>query len=209
MLRALFACFQNAGRQNYARHRDFGTGWHNESNMMQLAEETTLAKVRLHWGIFIPVVLVALFMVVATLPFIFIAQAADHAMSQMARQFNQPTAIPRLRLIWLLPLVPDFVIVPGLLLATWFAYSKSEVTLTNRRLVFRTGFFSRRSGEVPLENVEAIYISEPLFGRLFGYGTIMVTTVGGAHFSLSFIGSPETFHSTLQKAVLHVKSVKR
>jgi uncharacterized membrane protein YdbT with pleckstrin-like domain len=176
--------------------------------MMELQQERTLAKVRLHWGIFIPVVLVAFGMVAATLPFIFITQAADHAMSQMARQFNQPSAMPRLHLIWLLPLIPDFVIVPGLLLATWFAYSKSEVTLTNRRLVFRTGFFSRRSGEVPLENVEAIYISEPLFGRMCGYGTVMVTTVGGARFPLSFIGSPQTFHSTLQKAVLDVKSVK-
>ena len=47
--------------------------------MMKLQQETTLAKVRLHWGIFIPVVLFAFFLVVATLPFIFLARSADRA----------------------------------------------------------------------------------------------------------------------------------
>jgi uncharacterized membrane protein YdbT with pleckstrin-like domain len=177
--------------------------------MMELRQEITLAKVRLHWGIFIPVLLFAFGPLVALLPLIFILHGFLHSLTQMEMRVNQSPSIGSLNVIWLLPLVPYLVIVIGLLLGTWFSYSKSEVTLTNRRLVFRTGFLSRRSGELPLENVESIYISEALFGRLFGYGTIMVTTVGGAHFSLSFIGSPQTFHSTLQKAVLDVKSVKR
>ncbi len=176
---------------------------------MELEQETTLVKVRLHWGIFIPVLLVACVLIVGTLPFIFIARAADNALSQIARQFNQAPGIPRLNLIWLVPLVPDFVIVPGLFLGTWIAYLKSEVTLTNRRLVFRTGFLSRRSGELPLENVESIFISEPLLGRMCGYGTVTVTTVGGASFPLWFIGSPQSFHSMLQKAVLNAKNSSR
>jgi hypothetical protein len=81
--------------------------------------------------------------------------------------------------------------------------------LTDRRLVFRTGFLSRRSGELPLENIESIYISEPFLGRLCGYGTVTVTTVGGAHFRLWFIGSPQSFHARLQKAVLDAKNCSR
>jgi hypothetical protein len=115
-------------------------------------------------------------------------------------------ANPRLNLIWLSALVPYLVVVLALLLGTWFSFSKSEVTLTNRRLVFRTGFLSRRSGELPLENVESIYISEPLLGRLCGYGSVTVTSVGGAAFPLWFIGCPQSFHSTLQKAVLNARN---
>ena len=177
--------------------------------MMELQQETTLAKVRLHWGIFIPVVLWAFGLVVASLPFMLIGNALGKDLSQMEMRFNQSAGIPRLNLIWLSVLVPYFVIVLGLLLGTWFSYLKSEVTLTDRRLVFRTGFLSRRSGELPLENVESIYISEPLLGRMFGYGTVTVTTVGGAGFPLSFIGSPQRFHSTLQKAVLDAKNSLR
>lgn len=41
-----------------------------------------------------------------------------------------------------------------------------------------TGFLNKISGELPLENVESIYIAEPLFGRILGYGTVAVTSVG-------------------------------
>ena len=42
-----------------------------------------------------------------------------------------------------------------------------------------------------------------------GYGSVTVTTVGGAAFPLWFIGSPQIFHSTLQKAVLDAKNAIR
>jgi uncharacterized membrane protein YdbT with pleckstrin-like domain len=174
--------------------------------MMESQQETTLAKVRLHWAFFIPVLGFAVGPILALLPFIFVMRGLLNVLGQMGTRLNQPSGMPSFYLIWLLPLVLYFVIVLVLLLGTWFTYSKSEVTLTNRRLVFRTGFLSRRSGELPLENVESIYIHEPLLGRIFGYGTVMVTTVGGARFPMWFIGCPQSFHSTLQKAVLNAKN---
>jgi uncharacterized membrane protein YdbT with pleckstrin-like domain len=99
--------------------------------------------------------------------------------------------------------------VVGIFLATWIAYTKSELVLTDRRLLFRTGFLSNRSGDVPLENVESIYLSEPFLGRLVGYGTVAVTTIGGATFLLAFIGEPQQFHSKLQEWVAKAKSSSR
>jgi hypothetical protein len=172
---------------------------------MGLEQETELTKVRQHWGMFIPVLLFAFALVLALLPFIFIFHAADDVLLQLGRRLNQPPIAPRLNRVWMLALVPYSMMFLGSLLGTWLSYSKSEVTLTNRRLIFRTGFLSRRSGELPLENIESIFMAEPLLGRLCGYGTVMVTTVGGARFPLSFIGTPRSFHSTLQKAVLNAK----
>ncbi len=174
--------------------------------MMERQEETTLARVRLHWAIFVPLALIALLPILASLPVIFLVHRLLSTLEQSGMRFNQPPGNPSLGLIWLLPLVPYLVVVLGLLLGTWLSYSKSEVTLTNRRLLFRTGFLSRRSGELPLENVESIYIHEPLMGRVFGYGTVMVSTVGGANFPMWFIGSPQGFHATLQTAVLSAKN---
>jgi len=175
--------------------------------MNESRTETTLTHARLHWGVFVPALLVVLALTVLTVPLLFVVHMATNAMTQLTTQLHQPAA-PSLNLIWLAILFPDFLIVAGLLLGTWFSYAKSEVTLTNRRLVFRTGFLSRRSGELPLENVESIFISEPLFGRMCGYGTVLVTTVGGARFPLSFIGSPQSFHAALQKAVGNMKQPK-
>jgi uncharacterized membrane protein YdbT with pleckstrin-like domain len=175
--------------------------WRNESKVMELKQETTLARVRLHWGIFIPVLLFAFLPIIASLPVIFLVHGLLNAMRPLGMPAN-----PTLNLIWLSALVPYIVILLGLVLVTWLTRSKSEVTLTNRRLLYRTGLLSRRSGELPLENVESIFISEPLLGRLCGFGTVTVTTVGGATYPLSYIGSPQSFHSMLQKAVANAKS---
>ena len=171
---------------------------------MELQQETTLAKVRLHWGSSFLCCSLHSCRFWRSVPLIFVFHGLFAALGRMGMPAN-----PSLNLVWLSALVPYFVVVLGLLLGTWFSYSKSEVTLTNRRLVFRTGFLSRRCGELPLENVESIYISEPLLGRMCGYGSVTVTTVGGAAFPLWFIGSPQIFHSTLQKAVLDAKNAIR
>jgi len=55
----------------------------------------------------------------------------------------------------------------------------TEVAVSNRRVLIKRGFFSRRSIEVLLPKVESIGVDEPLFGRMLGYGTVIVRgTVG-------------------------------
>jgi uncharacterized membrane protein YdbT with pleckstrin-like domain len=79
---------------------------------------------------------------------------------------------------------PSFLLlifaIPGVvtLLVTWVAYRKSEIVLTNKRLIYRTGLLSRMSGELPLENVEMLTIFESLLGRTFGFGRITEATSG-------------------------------
>jgi uncharacterized membrane protein YdbT with pleckstrin-like domain len=87
----------------------------------------------------------------------------------------------------------------------FIGYVKSEVLLTDRRLIYRIGFLVRAAGELPLENVDAIFILEPLIGRLFGYGTVAVSSVGGAQFPLRFVGRPQVLHAMLQQAVAKAK----
>lgn len=101
----------------------------------------------------------------------------------------------------LLVLVPDLFLGLGAFLVTTLAYLNSEVILTNKRLLYRTGFIVRRSGQVPLRNVEGIHIFEPLLGRLCNYGTVTVTTVGGVHYPMHFIGKCQILQALLQKTV--------
>ena len=129
-----------------------------------IAARNDAGKSAIHWGIFIPVLLLAFCVIlISLLPFILVARLIN-VVGRMASQFNQHPALPGLNPMLLLVLVPDFVIVTGLLVGTWFTYLKSEVTLTDRRLVFRTGYLSRRSGEVPLENVESISFLNRFWG---------------------------------------------
>jgi len=174
--------------------------------MTESDKENILAKVHLHWGIFVPVLLWAFATLLPIMVWLLLARRALSMMSQTLAPLNNGGAVHQPELIWLIPFAPFVAVITGLLLEKWISYAKSEIVLTNRRLSFRTGFVWRCSGELPLENVEAIYISESLLGRICGYGTVTVTTVGGAAFPLSYMGSPQFFHETLKKAVLDAKN---
>lgn len=163
--------------------------------------ELTLANVRLHWGIFIPAFLISIFLLLPVFAMLLVLRIIDGLANQLSFQPVHSNS-------WtvLIVLIPELTLAVLALLATWFAYLKSEIRLTTKRLFFRTGLLARRQGELPLENVEAIFIVEPLIGRIFGFGTILVTGVGGVRFPLRYIGSPHVFHSKLQKAIADMKN---
>jgi hypothetical protein len=89
------------------------------------------------------------------------------------------------------------------------AYLNPQVILTNKRLIYRTGFLARAAGELPLENVDAIFILEPLRGRLLGYGTVTVSSLGGLRLPLQYLAKPQVFHAALQRVVAQAKSPAR
>ena len=164
--------------------------------MRESRQEQTLAQERLHWGIFIPAAVFTVALLIMTLPVLFFLKMTANVVGQL-----NPQAHPQSSWVVWLVVIPDVVIAALLFLVTWFAYLKSEITLTNRRLIFRTGFLSRLSGELPLENIETIIVMEPLLGRLFGYGTVLVSGLGGTRFPLRFLPFPQRFNALLQKAV--------
>jgi uncharacterized membrane protein YdbT with pleckstrin-like domain len=61
----------------------------------------------------------------------------------------------------------------------------TEMAVTNRRVLIKTGFLSRKSYEILLTKIESIGIEEGILGRLLGYGSVVVRGTGG---------TPETFH---------------
>jgi len=171
---------------------------------MDARQEYTLANVRLHWGVFIPAFFILFALSLPALPVMVFVNFTANFASRLSLHPVQPNTW----IIWL-ALIPAVVVFGIVLLLTWIAYQKSEIKLTNKRLIFSTGLLSRISGELPLENVESIFLVEPFIGRLCGYGTVAVTSIGGRTFPLRCIGSPQTFHATLQNAVANAKTPPR
>jgi len=168
--------------------------------MMNPPQEVILAKERPHWGIFIPACLVVAVVAALNLPVLMLMHMVANLVDQLKPQ-------PLSTHGWyLLILIPDGAIIGVSFLAALFAFLKSEVKLTNKRLTFRTGFLARISSELLVENIESTVIVEPILGRFFGYGTILVAGLGGSTFPLTFISSPQRFHAMLQKAVMHAKA---
>ena len=55
----------------------------------------------------------------------------------------------------------------------------TEMAVTSRRVVIKMGLASRKTIEMLLNKVESIEVSETAFGRMLGYGTIVVIGTGG------------------------------
>lgn len=170
--------------------------------------EIILRRERLHKGIFCLPALAFLLPFVPFCALIFFISIFLHTIGASIQQIQgQPIPIPSILIYlpWLMLTAPCLLICLMTFVPTLLAYLKSEITLTNRRLLFKTGFIMRVSGELPLENIETIFLVEPFLGRIFGFGTILVTSVGGKEFPLRYIGTPKIFHKDLQNAVSTAK----
>ena len=77
----------------------------------------------------------------------------------------------------------------------------TEVRVSNKRVLVKTGFFSRRSIEVLLPKVESIGVDESLFGRILGYGTVIVRGTGGTFERFGKIAHPNALRRRVQEQI--------
>jgi len=167
--------------------------------------EEVLKEQRIHLGIFVLPALVLIAFGMFTLPIIpFLSMTRS-----LAAQFSPNQPQPANTLLWMIVLLPVLLITGAVFVAVLVAYLKCHVTLTDKRLIYTTGFLARHSGELPLQNIDTIFMSEPLLGRLLGYGTVTVCTLGGTRFKLDFLSNPHPFHAALQRALSQVKTPVR
>ena len=84
------------------------------------------------------------------------------------------------------------VIVVALLsvVAVWFDNWITELAVTNRRVIYKTGFISRRTAEMNMGKIETVIVDQSILGRLLGYGTIHVKGTGQSIENLRSIRAP-------------------
>ena len=79
--------------------------------------------------------------------------------------------------------------------------SATEMAVTNRRVVIKTGLASRKTIEMLLNKVESIEVNETAFGRMLGYGTIVVIGTGGTPEPFQKVAHPLEFRSQVQQQI--------
>lgn len=76
----------------------------------------------------------------------------------------------------------------------------SAYAVTNKRVVLKTGVISRKAVDLVLAKCEGLHINQSILGRIFGFGTITVTT-GGVTSSYPFIANPLTFRREINMQI--------
>jgi len=91
-----------------------------------------------------------------------------------------------------------FLISLAILGAAVTRYISSEFAVTNKRLLSKVGFISRRSNELMLQKVEGVMVEQGLLGRMLNYGTLVVTGTGGSKEQFPNIAEPLEFRKQIQ-----------
>jgi uncharacterized membrane protein YdbT with pleckstrin-like domain len=76
------------------------------------------------------------------------------------------------------------------LISAWLKRWTTEIAVTNRRVIYKTGLISRRTVEMNMDKVESVDVTQDIFGRIFNYGTVLIRGTGASLEPLSTIGSP-------------------
>lgn len=65
-----------------------------------------------------------------------------------------------------------------ILAAVWMKFASTELAVTDRRIMVKTGFISRQTVELNLSRLESIQVHQSIFGRICNYGTIIIAGAG-------------------------------
>ena len=86
-----------------------------------------------------------------------------------------------------------------LALASWaraaIRRATTELAITDRRVIYKSGLLSRHTLEMNRSKVESVDVDQSILGRVFSFGTIVVRGTGGSLEPIRLISDPLTFRS--------------
>ena len=94
------------------------------------------------------------------------------------------------------------VVVIGLffLIAAWIRVRSTEIAITNRRVIAKSGFIRRHTVEINLEKVEALRVEQGVMGRFLNYGTVFISGAGTSVAPIRDVADPLVFRRKFMEA---------
>lgn len=76
----------------------------------------------------------------------------------------------------------------------------TEIVITGYRFVFKKGLIARHTQEVSLNKIEEITLQQSVWGRLFGYGKLVLRGTGVGVIELPNVDDPINIRRIIEKA---------
>jgi uncharacterized membrane protein YdbT with pleckstrin-like domain len=158
-----------------------------------IAGEKLLYQTRHHWIVLLGPVLLSLFLGVSGLGLLGESIASMAGKNQASGSTG--TNAGGLGIIGLILLVAA----AGTLAYGIVKRNATEMAVTNKRVLIKTGLASRRTLDIMLSRVESIGVEETVIGRLLSYGTVVVRGTGGTPEAFVMIDRPQEFRRAVQE----------
>jgi uncharacterized membrane protein YdbT with pleckstrin-like domain len=71
----------------------------------------------------------------------------------------------------------------------------TELAVTDRRIVFKSGLFRRHTMEMNMSKVERVDVDQSVLGRILDYGTVTIRGTGGGIEPMRNIANPIAFRN--------------
>ncbi len=139
---------------------------HIDQNL--LAGENIIHKAKLHWIVYIKPIIWA----VIGLSVIFILYANEDKFLEYEEVNGDGLAV-----VFLVGLI-IFIKAIVNLISRFIARMSTELVVTNKRLIIKTGFIRRDTKELHHSKVESLSVNQSFIGRMLNYGTVYVGTSG-------------------------------
>lgn len=86
------------------------------------------------------------------------------------------------------------------LLAAYIRYKTTELAITNKRVIAKFGFISRRTVEININKVESVQVEQGIAGRIFDYGSLIISGAGDPQAPIPGISDPMRFRKAFIEA---------
>lgn len=105
-----------------------------------------------------------------------------------------------------------YLIAPGILLLAalglgliflviaYIRYKTTELAFTNKRIIAKTGFIRRQTIELNLNKVESIQVNQGILGRVFNFGTLIISGAGTPQAPIPNISDPMAFRRAFMES---------
>jgi uncharacterized membrane protein YdbT with pleckstrin-like domain len=162
-----------------------------EKNLV--AGETLLYQTRHHWIVLLGPVLVSLLLEISGMTFL--VESVVRKAPKGSASGNADLSVGGLAIIGLLLLLAGAaILVYGLA-----KRNATEMAVTNKRVLIKTGLASRRTLDLMLSRVESIAVEETFLGRILGFGSVIVHGTGGTPEAFFLIAHPQEFRRAVQE----------
>ena len=85
----------------------------------------------------------------------------------------------------------------------WIMYRPwtTEIAITNLRLIYKRGFFQRRTNDLQLRAIEKVRLHQNFWGRMFNYGNVEFHGTGVDDLRLPPLSDPVAVQKAVQEAL--------
>lgn len=147
--------------------------------------ESVAYRARLHWIVVAPAVLVG--------GILDLTGAGLLIATLAGREPGSQASVPMILLATALVLIGSAWTAIGII--QWKA---TEITITTRRVLIKTGVLHRHTTEVLLAKIESVSIDEAPIARMLGFGKVTIHGTGGTPGTFERIADPHEFRRQVQ-----------